>query len=128
MPSKLTSTAWMSGMSAEIGCVEGSWSCRYAQVFHRFANVVHEPVHRVDSDWHTTLRYGPATSAVMYGEIGGVGEKCQRPSAEASGALFEMTCQSAGAVTLSSNRAFRSGWSKQVYIWCASLVSNCECR
>ncbi len=27
IPSKLTSTAAMSGMSAAIGCVDGSWSC-----------------------------------------------------------------------------------------------------
>ncbi len=32
-------------MSAMIGCVDGSWSCRYAQVFIWLANVVHECGH-----------------------------------------------------------------------------------
>ncbi|CAM5590309.1 hypothetical protein SCYAM73S_06206 [Streptomyces cyaneofuscatus] len=45
MPSKLTRTSSRSPMSAMIGCVEGSWSCRYAQVFMELANVVHECGH-----------------------------------------------------------------------------------
>ena len=44
-------------MSAAIGCVDGSWSCRYAHAFSRFANVVQAPVHRVASAWHRTLMY-----------------------------------------------------------------------
>src|SRR3712207_5628501 len=57
MPSKLTSTARISGMSAEIGWVDGSWSCRYAHAFIRLAKVVHDPVHLVASAWHSTLMY-----------------------------------------------------------------------
>src|SRR5689334_11753432 len=53
MPSKLTSTASTSGMSAAIGCVEGSWSCRYAQVFSTLANVVQVDLKRVASAWHS---------------------------------------------------------------------------
>ncbi len=34
-------------MSATIGCVEGSWSCRYAQFFSIEENVVHALVQRV---------------------------------------------------------------------------------
>src|SRR3954451_10272948 len=49
MPSKLTRTASMSGMSATIGCVVGSWSCRYAHVFQPLANVAHAWVNRVAS-------------------------------------------------------------------------------
>ncbi len=44
-------------MSAEIGCVEGSWSWRYAQFFSTFANVVHACGHRVTSAWQSTLAY-----------------------------------------------------------------------
>src|SRR6476620_2229262 len=40
MPSKLTSTAARSTMSAAIGCVEGSWSWTYAHDFSALANVV----------------------------------------------------------------------------------------
>src|ERR1700694_1451034 len=54
MPSKFTSTARRSGISAAIGCVDGSWSCRYAQVFSTLANVVHADVQRVASTWHST--------------------------------------------------------------------------
>ena len=45
--------------------------------------------------------------------------KCQRAlpapagSATASGAVFEITFQPSGAVTVNSNAALRSGWSKQ---------------
>src|ERR1700694_5440071 len=53
MPSKFTSTARRSGISAAIGCVDGSWSCRYAQVFSTLANVVHADVQRVASTWHS---------------------------------------------------------------------------
>jgi hypothetical protein len=49
MPSKFTSTASMSGMSAATGCVDGSWSCRYADVFQVWANVVQAPAQRVAS-------------------------------------------------------------------------------
>ena len=43
----------MSGMSAAIGWVEGSWSCRYAQAFSTCANVVQASGHRVASAWAT---------------------------------------------------------------------------
>ena len=60
----------------------------------------------------------------------GVGGKCQRsasPSAMLdSGAMFETTSQSAGAVTASSYVAFMSGWSKHAYTRCASNVSRSE--
>src|SRR3954447_23084708 len=49
MPSKLTSTSSRSRMSATIGWVDGSWSCRYAQFFSSDENVVQALVHRVDS-------------------------------------------------------------------------------
>ena len=49
MPSKLTSTVSMSGASAAIGWVEGSWSCRYAHAFQSWANVVHASGQRVAS-------------------------------------------------------------------------------
>src|SRR4051794_39864611 len=39
----------MSGMSATIGCVDGSWSWRYAHVFQPLENVAHAPVNRVAS-------------------------------------------------------------------------------
>ena len=39
----------MSGMSAAIGWVEGSWSCRYAHVLCTCANVVHAHAHLVAS-------------------------------------------------------------------------------
>ena len=55
MPSKLTSTAATSGMSAAIGCVEGSWSCAYAQAFSVLANVVHAVVYSVASAWQSVL-------------------------------------------------------------------------
>jgi hypothetical protein len=54
----------------------------------------------------------------MYADIGGVGGKCQRcapgpaGAAMTSGAMFEITSQVSGAVTVNSNLAFRSGWSK----------------
>jgi hypothetical protein len=49
MPSKLTSTASMSLMSAAIGWVDGSWSCRYAQALYSWANVVQADDHLVAS-------------------------------------------------------------------------------
>ena len=45
----------MSGMSAAIGCVEGSWSWRYAQALSTCANVVQASRHRVASAWATVL-------------------------------------------------------------------------
>ncbi len=41
-------------MSAMIGCVDGSWSCRYAQVFMELAKVVHACGHFEPSAyaWH----------------------------------------------------------------------------
>src|SRR5690242_18921945 len=47
MPSQFTSTAWKSTMSAAIGCLEGSWSCRYAQVLRALQNVVHASAYLV---------------------------------------------------------------------------------
>ena len=41
-------------MSAATGCVEGSWSWRYAQDFSTLANVVHAWVYSVASAWHST--------------------------------------------------------------------------
>src|SRR6218665_1450073 len=49
MPSKLTSTSSRSLIVATMGWVEGSWSCRYAQVFSIELNVVHACVHSVAS-------------------------------------------------------------------------------
>src|SRR6188768_3960828 len=49
MPSKLTWTSSRSLMVATIGCVDGSWSWRYAQLFSMALNVVHAPVHSVAS-------------------------------------------------------------------------------
>src|SRR4051812_30640252 len=49
MPSKLTSTSSRSLISAAIGCVDGSWSWRYAQVLSVLANVVQADVHEVAS-------------------------------------------------------------------------------
>ena len=43
-------------------------------------------------------------------------------------ALLEITSQCAGAVTVMSKAALRSGWSKQANIRLASAVSNCEYR
>src|SRR5258708_32620277 len=54
MPSKLTSTAARSGMSAATGWVEGSWSCRYAQDFSTLANVVQALVYSVALAWQIT--------------------------------------------------------------------------
>ncbi len=54
MPSKFTSTAARSGMSAAIGCVDGNWSCRYAHDFSTFANVVQALVYSVASLWQST--------------------------------------------------------------------------
>ena len=42
-------------MSAAIGWVEGSWSCRYAHAFSMLANVVHALRYSVASAWQTTL-------------------------------------------------------------------------
>src|ERR671918_2947629 len=55
MPSKLTWTSSRSRMSAESGCVDGSWSWRSAHSFSDTANVVHDSVQRVASDWESTL-------------------------------------------------------------------------
>ncbi|CFE42012.1 Uncharacterised protein [Mycobacterium tuberculosis] len=41
-------------MSAAIGCVDGSWSWRYAQDFSTVANVVQASVNSVASLWHST--------------------------------------------------------------------------
>src|SRR5215467_3203465 len=49
MPSKFTSTAAMSGISAAIGCVEGSWSCRYAHALSACEKVVQAERQRVAS-------------------------------------------------------------------------------
>src|SRR3954467_2600777 len=57
MPSKLTSAVWTSGASVAIGCVDGSWSCRYAHVFSTFAKVVHALVQRVAATWQSTDAY-----------------------------------------------------------------------
>src|SRR5256885_16023449 len=38
-------------MSAAIGWVEGSWSCRYAQALYSWAKVVQAAVQRVASAW-----------------------------------------------------------------------------
>ena len=54
----------------------------------------------------------------MYVDIGRVGGKCQRRTpgpagaAVTSGAMLEITSHVSGQVTVNSNRAFRSGWSK----------------
>src|SRR5438046_5049250 len=47
MPSKLFRMDSVSGMSAVIGWVVGSWSWWYAHVFSLLANVVHALVNRV---------------------------------------------------------------------------------
>src|SRR5690606_9014599 len=49
MPSKLTWTSSRSLIVATIGCVDGSWSWRYAQAFSIEPNVVHASVHSVAS-------------------------------------------------------------------------------
>src|SRR6478609_2434158 len=54
MPSKFTSTAARSTMSAAIGWVDGSWSWTYAQDFSTFANVVQDDVYSVADTWATT--------------------------------------------------------------------------
>src|SRR6185503_7497310 len=54
MPSKLTLVELMSGMSATIGCVVASWSCRYAQVFSESAKVTHALRQRVAFDSEKT--------------------------------------------------------------------------
>ena len=41
-------------MSAATGCVDGSWSWRYAHDFSALANVVHASVNSVASAWHST--------------------------------------------------------------------------
>jgi hypothetical protein len=55
IPSKFTSTAATSGMSAAIGCVDGSWSWAYAHAFSVLANVVQAVVYSVASAWHSVL-------------------------------------------------------------------------
>ena len=42
-------------MSAATGCVEGSWSCRYAHDFSMLAKLVHACSYSVASAWHSTL-------------------------------------------------------------------------
>src|SRR5690349_4623359 len=54
MPSKFTSTAARSTMSAAIGWVDGSWSWTYAQDFSALANVVQADVYSVADTWATT--------------------------------------------------------------------------
>src|ERR671928_1856427 len=54
MPSKFTSTAARSGMSAATGWVEGSWSWRYAQDFSTFAKVVQALRYWVALAWQST--------------------------------------------------------------------------
>src|SRR6478735_6170425 len=49
MPSKLTWTSSRSLICAMTGCVEGSWSWRYAQVFSMALKVVQASVHSVAS-------------------------------------------------------------------------------
>ncbi len=49
MPSKFSFAASRSTMSATIGCVVGSWSCRYAQALRRFAKATHASVNLVAS-------------------------------------------------------------------------------
>ncbi|SHW11214.1 Uncharacterised protein [Mycobacteroides abscessus subsp. abscessus] len=60
--------------------------------------------------------------------IFGVVAKVCTPSATDSAAPLEITCQWAGAVTVTSKAALRSGWSKHANIRLASAVSNCEYR
>ena len=52
--------------------------------------------------------------------------RARRPHPRRSGAPLDTTSQCAGAVTVMSNVAFRSGWSKHANILLASAVSNCE--
>src|ERR1700689_5025916 len=64
-----------------------------------------------------TTWYSPATTAVTYVEMRGVGAKCHTavPAVADAGsgeAWFDSTVQWAGAVTWKVNAAFRSGWSK----------------
>src|ERR1700710_3031441 len=54
MPSKLTSTAARSTMSAAMGWVDGSWSWTYAQDFSTLANVVQALVYSVAAFCATT--------------------------------------------------------------------------
>src|SRR5579859_4321777 len=54
MPSKFTSTACRSTMSAAIGWVDGSWSWTYAQLFSTLAKVVHASVYSVAPTWART--------------------------------------------------------------------------
>src|SRR6478735_10540781 len=74
--------------------------------------------------------YGPAISATRYVLIRGVVAKVRTLSlpdgSSCTAAPLEMTCQCAGAVTLTSKVAFKSGWSKHANIRLASAVSNCE--
>src|SRR5690349_8998545 len=51
MPSKFTSTSSRSRMGATMGCVEDSWSCRYAHAFSDVPNVVQALSHWVASAW-----------------------------------------------------------------------------
>ena len=65
-----------------------------------------------------TSWYGPATTAVMYVDIGGVAANTQRATPSrtgsgAAGASLETTFQRSGAVTVRAKVALRSGWSKQ---------------
>src|SRR5699024_7999664 len=73
--------------------------------------------------------YSPATSAVMYVDMGAVGAKSQRATLSATitgsgvGEL-DTTCQCAGAVTWNGNVAFKSGCSKVANTRRASGTSN----
>ena len=75
--------------------------------------------------------YGPATSAVMYDEMRGVGSKVQ--VAEPSPCFFgsgvgelETTFHGSGAVTVNWNVALRSGCSNTANTRRESGTSNCE--
>ena len=97
------------------------------------------------SDDVSSLRsttYGPATSAVMYDEMRGVGSNAQRatstspapvpvgsafvPSASGAGVGWLLTTShAAGAVTVNANVALRSGCSKTANTRRESGTSNC---
>src|SRR4051812_39012009 len=57
MPSKLARTAARSTMSEAMGCVDGSWSWRYAHVFSMFANDAHTVSYFVASSVASVLTY-----------------------------------------------------------------------
>lgn len=71
--------------------------------------------------------YGPATTAVMYVEIGRVGAKrrVSPPSETPVTRSLPSTTQDSGAVTEKVNGAFRSGCSKSAKTRRASAGSYC---